>query len=240
MRLDKFLSSSGICSRKEAIKLTLKGALTVNGKTVKRSDVAISPECDTVCLNGEPIRYEEFVYIMLNKPEGYISATEDGNLPVVTSLLSEALQRRGVFPCGRLDKDTVGLMILTDDGALSHALLSPKRHVAKIYGFTLSSPLPKGAEKRFAQGVPLKDGICKSARLCLSEDRLSGEIVLTEGKYHQIKRMMQTEGSEVVFLERRAFGGIPLDTALGRGEWRPLTQEEVTILKNAPAKNKDL
>lgn len=236
MRLDKFLSSSGICSRKDAARLASRGAITVNGAVVKRVDVSLSPEVDVVCLHGERIVYEEFVYVMLNKPEGYVSATEDGAFPVVTSLLSETLQRRGLFPAGRLDKDTVGFMLLTDDGALAHALLSPKHHVEKAYAFTLSLPLKEGAEERFLSGIPLKEGLTKSARLSLSEDRLSGEIVLTEGRYHQIKRMMQYEGSEVVFLERLSFGGLTLDPSLARGEWRPLTKEEIETLRQAPSK----
>ena len=142
----------------------------------------------------------------------------------------------GLFPAGRLDKDTVGFMLLTDDGALAHALLSPKRHVEKEYAFTLSLPLKEGAEERFLAGIPLKEGITKSARLTLSADRLSGKIVLTEGRYHQIKRMMQYEGSEVVFLERLSFGGLTLDPTLKRGEWRALTKEEIEALRKAPSK----
>ncbi len=233
MRLDKFLTACGVCSRKDAARLAARGAITVNGVPVKRTDTSLSPETDTVCLNGTPIVYEEFVYVMLNKPEGYVSATEDGAFPVVTSLLSEQLQRRGLFPAGRLDKDTVGFMLLTDDGALAHLLLSPKRHVEKAYAFTLSLPLKEGAEERFLAGIPLKDGVTQSARLTLAKDRLSGEIVLTEGRYHQIKRMMQYEGSEVVFLERLSFGGLSLDPALSRGEWRRLTQEEIEALRQA-------
>ena len=236
MRLDKFLTTLGVCSRKDAARLASRGAITVNGAVVKRADISLSPEKDEVCLNGVPLIYEEFVYVMLNKPEGYISATEDGAFPVVTSLLSESLQRRGLFPAGRLDKDTVGFMLLTDDGALAHALLSPKRHVEKEYAFTLSLPLKEGAEDRFLAGIPLKEGITKSARLTLSADRLSGKIVLTEGRYHQIKRMMQYEGSEVVFLERLSFGGLTLDPTLKRGEWRALTKEEIEALREAPSK----
>ena len=238
MRLDKFLTGCGVCSRKDAARLASRGALTVNGVAVKRADAAISPETDTVCVNGEPVCYEPFVYVMLNKPAGYISATEDGNFPVVTSLLPEQLQRRGLFPAGRLDKDTLGFMLLTDDGALAHLLLSPKRHVEKVYAFSLSLPLKAGAEARFLSGIPLKEGVTKSARLTLSADRLSGEIVLTEGRYHQIKRMMQHEGSEVIYLERLSFGGLALDPTLARGEWRRLTEEEINTLRQAAKQGK--
>jgi len=231
MRLDKFFSDMGLLSRKEASRLALRGAITVNGMPVRRADVKVDEEKDVITLEGRRVTYARFVYIMLHKPAGYISATEDGNAPVVTELLPEEIRRRGVFPCGRLDRDTVGFMLITDDGALSHLLLSPKRHVAKTYAFTLSRPLSHGAEERFAEGITLGDELCKSAILTLSEDRKSGEIVLTEGKYHQIKRMMQKEGSEVLTLARLSFADIPLDGALAPGAWRYLTEDEVRHLR---------
>lgn len=231
MRLDKFFSELGLLSRKETAKAVSRGEITVNGVAAKRADMKIDEDGDAVFYNGKRIYFSRFVYIMLNKPMGYISATEDGNAPVVTSLLPEDVQRRGVFPCGRLDRDTVGFMLLTDDGALAHLLLSPKRHVAKRYAFTLSDALPQGAEERFAEGVMLGDTLCKSALLTLTEDRRAGEIVLTEGKYHQIKRMMQTEGSTVITLERLSFADIPLDPTLERGAWRYLAEEEVAHLR---------
>ena len=233
MRLDKFFSELGLLSRRDAAKACARGEITVNGAAVRRADSKVDEEKDVICYGGRRVTFVKNVYIMLNKPAGYISATEDGNAPVVTSLLPEDIQRRGVFPCGRLDRDTVGVMLLTDDGALAHLLLSPKRHVAKRYAFTLSEPLPKGAEARFAEGIYLGDELCKPAALTLSGDRLSGEIVLTEGKYHQIKRMMQKEGSEVVTLARLSFADIPLDPALERGEWRHLTEAEVDVLKSS-------
>lgn len=236
MRLDKFFSECGLLSRRDCAKAASRGEITVNGTPALRADQKIDEGKDEICLRGERVFFSRFVYIMLNKPEGYISATEDGNLPVVTSLLPEQIQRRGVFPCGRLDRDTVGFMLLTDDGALSHLLLSPKRHVAKRYGFTLSRPLADGAEERFAAGVMLSEGLCKSAALTLSSDRLSGEIVLVEGKYHQIKRMMHTEGSEVLTLKRLSFADIPLDPALARGEWRYLSEGEIARLHSAVGK----
>ena len=236
MRLDKLFSECGLLSRRDCARAVARGEISVNGTVAKRADMKVCEESDTVLFRGEPVVYSRFVYIMLNKPLGYISATEDGSLPVVTSLLPEEIQRRGVFPCGRLDRDTVGLMLITDDGELSHLLLSPKRHVAKRYGFALSHPLPLGAEERFLAGVTLGDEVCKSAVLTLDETRQSGEIVLTEGKYHQIKRMMSKEGSEVTFLERRSFADIPLDKALERGQWRYLTDEEVLHLKDAVCK----
>ena len=236
MRLDKLFSECGILSRRDCAKAAARGEITVNGKAVRRADVKVDEGKDEIFFRGERVSYSPFVYIMLNKPTGYISATEDGNLPVVTSLLPEEIQRRGVFPCGRLDRDTVGFMLITDDGELSHLLLSPKRHVAKKYGFTLSAPLSAGAEERFLAGVTLGDELCKSAVLTLNAERTAGEIVLTEGKYHQIKRMMLKEGSEVLTLERLSFADIPLDESLARGEWRHLTDAEVAHLKSSVCK----
>ena len=234
MRLDKFMSEAGLLSRKETAKAVVRGEITVNGLPVKKADVKVNEETDVIVYRGERVAYRPFVYVMLNKPEGYISATEDGHAPVVTELLDEVLQRRGLFPCGRLDKDTTGFLLLTDDGELAHLLLSPKRHVAKTYAFTLDKPLPHGAEERFLSGVPLKDEVCKPAALTLSDARDAGEIVLTEGKYHQIKRMMLTEGSAVVTLRRTSFAGIPLDESLSPGSWRYLSEQELTLLKEAP------
>ena len=236
MRLDKLFSECGILSRRDCARAVSRGEITVNGSPVRRADVKVDEEKDEILFRGECVKYSRFVYIMLNKPRGYISATEDGNLPVVTSLLPEEIRRRGVFPCGRLDRDTVGFMLITDDGELSHLLLSPKRHVAKKYAFTLTLPLPLGAEERFLSGVALGDEICKSAVLTLNAERTAGEIVLTEGKYHQIKRMMAKEGSEVVTLERLSFAEIPLDAALSRGEWRYLTDTEIARLKSSVCK----
>lgn len=239
MRLDKFMSEAGILSRKETAKAASRGEITVNGQPVKKADVKVDEEKDTVAYKGAVIPYHSFVYVMLNKPKGYISATEDGHAPVVTELLDETLQKRGLFPCGRLDKDTTGFMLLTDDGVLAHLLLSPKRHVAKTYAFSLDKPLPQGAEEAFAAGVTIGDELCKPAALTLADDRRSGEIVLVEGKYHQIKRMMLTFGSTVVSLSRLTFAGIPLDGGLARGRWRYLTDSEITLLREAPYRQKE-
>ena len=239
MRLDKFMSEAGLLSRKETAKAVSRGEITVNGTVVKKADTKVNEENDKVTYRGATVAYRPLVYVMLHKPEGYISATEDGHAPVVTELLDETLQRRGLFPCGRLDKDTTGFMLLTDDGALAHLLLSPKRHVAKTYAFTLDSPLPHGAEERFARGVTLGEELCKPAALTLSDDRRSGEIVLVEGKYHQIKRMMLSEGSAVVTLARTSFAGIPLDADLAKGKWRYFAEEEITLLKEAPYRPKE-
>ncbi len=234
MRIDKFLSDAGVASRKESAKAAKVGGITVDGAVVKDVSKHINPEEQTVTFLGREIVYRKFTYVMLNKPEGYVSATDDKSLPYVTELLPEELRRQELFPVGRLDRDTVGLMILTNNGPLAHSLLSPKRHVAKVYKFTAAEPLVLGAEEHFKNGVTLADGYeCKSAALVLSEDRLSGEITLTEGKYHQIKRMIASTSNRVTSLERITFGGIALDENLKRGEWRFLTSEEIKILENA-------
>ncbi len=234
MRLDKFFSEMGLLSRKETARAVSRGEITVNGIPAIRADMKIDETTARVSLRGVPVAYEQNVYVMLHKPGGYVSATEDGRAPVVTELLSEELRRRGLFPCGRLDKDTTGFMLLTDDGPLAHRLLSPRHHVKKVYGFTLDAPLPPGAEVRFAAGVRLGEELCKSAALVLAPDRKAGEITLTEGKYHQIKRMMKTEGCTVLTLARLSFGGIPLDPGLAPGAWRHLTEEEKGILFSNP------
>ncbi len=230
MRLDKLFSEAGLLSRRDCARAVARGEITVDGTTATRADMKVDEKTAEILFRGERVVFAKFVYVMMNKPEGYISATEDGRAPVVTELLSDTLRRRGLFPCGRLDKDTTGFMLLTDDGQTAHKLLSPRHHVEKTYAFALNVPLPDGAEDRFLAGVRLGDEMCKPARLSLSPSRLEGEIVLTEGKYHEIKRMMQKEGSTVIALKRISFGGIPLDGALAAGEWRYLTEQEIARL----------
>ena len=234
MRIDKFLSDMGVATRREIKDAAKRGGVTVNGVPVRDSSVHIDPEKVTVSYLGRVVGYEKFVYVMLNKPDGYVSATEDSHLPVVTELLSEELQKRGLFPVGRLDRDTTGLMILTDNGRLSHTLLSPRGHVKKVYSFSAAEPLREGVEDEFRDGVTLADGYeCKSADIKLDPDRTSGLITLTEGKYHQIKRMVAVMGNKVTRLERISFGDVVLDPTLSRGEWRYLTAEEIKTLERA-------
>lgn len=232
MRIDKLLSELGICTRREAAKIAKSGGIIVDGVAVKDPSKHIDPEKSKILFLGREVLYQKFTYVMLNKPTGYVSATDDKSLPYVTELLPEELRRRELFPVGRLDRDTVGLMILTNNGVLAHSLLSPKHHVKKEYLFTAAEPLKNGAEKTFAEGVTLADGYeCKPAELYLSEDRREGRIVLTEGKYHQIKRMIASQDNRVTSLERISFGEIKLDPALSRGEWRYLTEKEIEILE---------
>lgn len=232
MRIDKLLSELGIASRKEAAKAARSGGITVDGVVVKDVSKHVDPVGVRLTYLGREVIYQKFTYVMLNKPEGYVSATDDKSLPYVTELLPEELRRRELFPVGRLDRDTVGLMILTNNGVLAHSLLSPKHHVRKEYYFTAAEPLREGAEEQFQNGVTLADGYeCKSAELYLSDDRREGRIVLTEGKYHQIKRMIAAQGNRVTGLERISFGGIELDRSLSRGQWRYLTDEEIALLE---------
>ncbi len=233
MRLDKFFTTVGLLSRRETALAVRRGRITVNGVTARSQDMAVDPEGDTVTLDGERVAYRRFVYLWLNKPQGYVSATEDGRLPVVTELAPPEYARLELFPCGRLDRDTVGLLLLTNDGALAHALLSPKRGIAKVYRFTTEAPLPKEAEEILAAGITAGGEVFRSARLVADADRRGGTVTLTEGRYHEVKRMMAALGAPIKTLERIAFAGIALDERLARGECRPLTDEEIAHLRTA-------
>lgn len=233
MRIDKLLSELGVCTRREAAKVAKSGGILVDGAPERDVSRHIDPDNSRLTFMGREVTYQKYTYVMLNKPEGYVSATDDKSLPYVTELLPEELRRRELFPVGRLDRDTVGLMILTNNGQLAHSLLSPKHHVKKEYCFTSAEPLNTGAEADFERGITLADGYeCKPAELYLDETRQAGRIVLTEGKYHQIKRMIASRSNRVTSLERISFGGILLDPALSRGEWRYLTEEEIEALES--------
>lgn len=231
MRLDRFMSATGVSSRSETPRIIKKGRITVNGVTAKRPDDKVDPENDEICLDGSPVIYREHTYIMLNKPQGYVSATEDRGLPTVLELLPPEL-RRGLFPSGRLDRDTVGLMLLTDDGELSHFLLSPVSHLPKTYFFRCETPLSEENAERLRAGVELKgDGMTKPAELTLADNGTEGRITITEGRYHQIKRMFAAVGNGITYLKRVSIGELSLDPSLPEGEWRYLTDEETASLR---------
>lgn len=231
MRLDRMLSECGVASRTEVSRACRAGAVTVNGEVVKRPDTQVDTENDEVVYHGQTVRYRRFVYLLLNKPEGYVSATEDGHDPVVTELIPIEYRRMGVFPCGRLDKYTTGLMLLTNDGDLSHRLLAPKSHVTKRYRFALESPLTPENVSALEAGVNIGGYVTKPCKIDPeAPDR--GVIAITEGKYHQIKRMMETVGNRVTSLERISFGSLRSDCSLARGEWRELTEEELSRLRS--------
>lgn len=229
MRLDKFLSETKTLSRTEASKAVKQGKITVNGTVAARPNQPVDPEKDEIAVAGRVIEYNKYRYIMLNKPEGYVSATDDRSAPYVTQLLSEELQKFELFPVGRLDKYTVGLMILTDDGQLAHRVLSPRHHAEKVYYFRCEKPLEKIDE--LESGVHIEGGYltkpCRVTRLSEHE----GEITLTEGKYHQIKQMLHAVGNKITYLERIRFADIDLDASLARGEWRFLTDNETEKLR---------
>ena len=187
---------------------------------------------DIIAYCGEKILYRKYTYVMLNKPEGVVSATEDGRDKTVLDLLPDEVRTRGMFPCGRLDKNTLGLVLLTDDGELAHRLLAPKSHVKKIYRFRSRFPISEEDAKRFQNGLVLEDGYeTKPAEIHLDAEKDGGLITLVEGKYHQIKRMLEALDNKITYLERIEFGPLTLDTTLGRGEWRYLTDEEIAALE---------
>ena len=230
MRLDKMLSECGVATRSETSKAVRAGKVTVNGIAVRRADAAVDPEVDAVTFFGTPVRYRRFVYVMLNKPDGYISATEDGRGdPVVLELLPAEYTRQKLFPCGRLDKHTLGLMLLTNDGQLSHKLLSPKNHVTKSYAFTTRFPLSEEDVLQLCRGVDIGGYVTKPCTVELDSAQ-SGIITITEGKYHQIKLMMEAVHNKITSLERKTFGPLVLDPSLERGEWRELDDEEIRAL----------
>ena len=233
MRLDKFIVESGLASRTEVSKAAKNGSITVNGEVVRRPSGHIDPVCDTVTYCGKKVIYREFTYIMLNKPEGYVSATSDDLSPTVLTLLPPELQRIGLFPCGRLDKNTLGLMLITDNGELAHKLLAPKSHVDKKYRFKSRDAIELEDAKRFEGGLTLEDGyVTLPAKIELDGDRMGGVITLREGKYHQIKRMLEALDNKITYLERISFGPLTLDSTLERGEWRYLSEEEQSALES--------
>lgn len=227
-RLDKFLSSQlGSVSRRDARDLVRRGEVKINGAPAKSPEQKIDPERDEVTLSGRAVGYKKYLYIMLNKPAGVVCASRDGLSRTVIELLPEELRRPGLFPAGRLDKDTVGFVLITDDGGLSHRILSPKSHVPKKYFVRLRDDISDTAEAAFESGMTIDGGEkCLPALLRRISAR-ECEVVLHEGKYHQIKRMFQALGNEVVYLKRVEFGGIPLDPDLPEGQVRELTEEEL-------------
>lgn len=231
MRIDKFVSEQGGVSRSDAKAMIKRSRITVNGLPVKSADFKIDPDKDRISICGKEISYRKFMYIMLNKPDGVICATKDELSETVLELLPEEFRRKGLFPAGRLDKDTEGFVFITDDGALSHKMLSPKSHVEKEYIVTLEAPAEESYIELFASGMTIDGGEeCLPARLTLTDDPHVVRLVLHEGKFHQVKRMMQAAGNRVTHLKRVRMGGIELDPALKSGECREITPEELEKL----------
>ena len=232
MRLDKYLVACAVGSRTEVKNFLKAGRVTVNGKKEKSAKLQINEETDEICFDGQKLTYEEFVYYMMNKPQGVISATEDPKHKTVLDLLDDLARSKEVFPVGRLDIDTHGLLLLTNDGQLAHALLSPKHHVDKTYLAQVKGIMTDEDIETFAQGISLKDFTCQPAKLeLLSINREKDEslvrVTIAEGKFHQVKRMVAYCGKEVVNLKRLTMGTLTLDENLKRGEWRRLSKEEL-------------
>ena len=221
----------GIASRSESSLAAKRGKITVDGVICNRVESHIDPDVNVVAYDGQVIVYRQYTYIMLNKPAGYISATDDPKEKTVLELLPETLRKQNLFPCGRLDKDTVGLLILTNDGALAHRVLSPKHHAEKVYYFRCVNKLSD--IDKLEQGVRIDGGYVTLPAKVDVLTATEGYITLTEGKYHQIKRMFEAVGNKITYLARVEFGGVELDESLKSGEWRYLTDEEINILKRS-------
>lgn len=238
MRLDKLLSNMGAGSRKE-VKLLLKaGAIQVDGEIVRDPKQHVDVETQQVLMYGEPVTYQKYIYLMMNKPPGVISATEDKRDETVIDLLFEDVTYFKPFPVGRLDKDTEGLLLLTNDGSFNHALMSPKKHVEKTYYAEVTGVLTQEDIEAVAAGVTLEDGYqAKPGKLVIlstTETDSTLELTITEGKFHQVKRMMLALGKEVTFLKRRSIGRLELDPALALGDYRELTPAELSLFDWQP------
>lgn len=238
IRLDKFLAEMKKGSRSQVKDLIRKGKVTVDGLVCKNADLKVDPEESEILCEGVKTAYAGFEYYMLNKPQGVVSATEDNLHKTVVSLIRDA-KRKDLFPAGRLDIDTEGLLLITNDGELAHRLLSPKKHVDKVYSAKVEGILPSDIVSRFEKGFLLSDGtpvlssrlliesVCEEDGLTVSQVRLT----IHEGKFHQVKRMFEAMGGKVVYLKRLSMGSLLLDENLKPGEYRPLTKEEVDLLR---------
>jgi len=233
-RLDKIICDSGAATRSEARALIASGRVRVDGRAVTDAGYRTDAEGSAITIDGRAVNAGEFRYLMLNKPEGVLSATEDKEQKTVLDLLPPEYKKLGLFPVGRLDKDTTGLLILTNDGDFCHAATSPKRHVEKLYEFTAEDQLDEADAKAFLEGIVLKDGTkCLPAVLEIDGNDLShGFITVLEGKYHQVKRMLAARGRHVRTLKRLAIGGLRLDESLEPGKFRELTKNDVDKVVN--------
>ena len=229
-RLDKIISATGKKSRREVREMVRQGRVLVDGKPAPAADMKVDPQTAVILLDGEPLGYEKFTYVMLHKPAGVLTATEDRRQETVLDLLPPELRRRALSPVGRLDKDTEGLLLLTNDGQLAHRLLSPKSHVDKVYYARVDGALEPGDIAAFAAGMTLGDGLeCLPAGLEILSPT-EALVTLREGKFHQVKRMLAARGKPVLYLKRLSMGRLRLDPALAPGAWRMLTEEERSAL----------
>lgn len=228
-RIDKVISSQTEYSRKDIKKLVLQKRIRINGELVLKSDIKIDPYKDLISIDGNSLNVTKNVYLILNKPAGYISATEDRSQKTVLDLIDEKYSHRELFPAGRLDKDTTGMMIITDDGKFAHNILAPKKHISKAYEVEIDIPVTEKMKEGFEKGVKLNDGVCKTASLEIIGEN-TAIVILTEGRYHQIKRMFGCFGAKVTKLHRTAMGFLKLPKDLNEGESRELTKEELDLL----------
>ena len=231
MRIDKYICACTAFSRNDVKKLVKSGRITVDGETVKKADIHIDENAH-VALDNKTLVYREFVYIMLNKPKGFISAVFDKHYPVVTDLIGEEYAKRSLAPVGRLDLDTEGLLLLTDDGGFNHSMTTPKKNIYKRYFAVLDKPAEESDKDVFGSGMEFKDFTAKPARLEICENPNEVFIEIAEGKFHQVKRMCERVGKSVTYLKRTAIGPLMLDENLESGEYRELMPEELASLVN--------
>lgn len=233
IRIDKYLSNMGVGSRSEVKKYIKNGFVRIEEKVITDPGFLVDTE-EKVLFADRVIEYKEFIYLMMNKPQGVISATEDHRERTVLDLLDKIDTREGIFPAGRLDKDTEGLLLLTNDGKLAHNMLSPKKHVEKEYYAKVQGILTTGDEQAFSDGITLEDGtLCMPALLSVISTGEISEVYITirEGKYHQIKRMFESLGKKVIYLKRLRMGDLKLDERLALGEYRELSEDEMQIIR---------
>lgn len=236
MRIDKLLSNIGIGTRKEVKKFIKDGSVEINGKAVSNPGIIVNTDIDEILFNGKAINYKEYIYIMMNKPIGVISATYDPVNKTVIDLLRDELKSREPFPVGRLDKDTEGLLLITNDGDLAHRLLSPKKNVIKKYYAEVSGFVDDDDIALFNDGITLDDGyktLPADLEILSSGATSKVYVYIKEGKYHQIKRMFEVLGYKVLYLKRLSMGNLSLDESLKPGEWRELTDSEIALLKES-------
>ena len=232
-RLDKLIASQGKLSRNDVKKMVKAGRVTVDGAVVKSADIKVDAEKAVIAVDGKALNYKKHIYIMLNKPQGVISASNDKTQKTVVDLVPPELYRDGLFPAGRLDGDTVGFVLITDDGDFAHRILSPKNHIMKTYHATLKAPLTDEDIAAFKNGIELSDGtLCLEAEVRMLEktDEPIAEVKICEGKYHQVKRMFAALGNKVLYLKRVRMGGLDLDESLEEGQCREITAEEMLLL----------
>lgn len=232
-RLDKLIASQGKLSRSDVKKMVKSGRVTVDGTIVKSADIKVDADSSVIAVDGKALNYKQHIYIMLNKPQGVISASNDKTQKTVVDLVPPELYRDGLFPAGRLDGDTVGFVLITDDGDFAHRILSPKNHIMKTYHATLKAPLTDEDIEHFKKGIELADGtLCLEAEVRMLPDTEEpiAEVKICEGKYHQVKRMFAALGNKVVYLKRVKMGGLDLDESLEEGQCREITDDELSLI----------